>query len=131
VSKVKTHKNLEVWRLAIELAKDVYAITSEYPREESFGLVSQMRRAAVSVASNIAEGAARNGDKEFVRFLYVALGSASELDTHIEISRAVLLSGPSCLDLLQGKVARVAMLLSGLIRSVRQRSEQSGAIKYE
>jgi four helix bundle protein len=109
VPTVKTHKNLEVWRLAIELAKDGYVITSEYPRGESFGLVSQMRRAAVSVASNIAEGAARNGDKEFVRFLYVALGSASELDTHIEISRVVLLSEPSCLDELQSKVAKVAI----------------------
>jgi four helix bundle protein len=128
---VKTHKDLEVWRLAIELAKDVYAITSEFPREESFGLVSQMRRAAVSVASNIAEGAARNGDKEFVRFLYVALGSASELDTHIEISRAVLLSEPSRLEGLQGKVAKVAMLLSGLIRSVKHRSERLSTAKYE
>jgi four helix bundle protein len=128
---VKTHKDLEVWRLAIELAKDVYAITSEYPREESFGLVSQMRRAAVSVASNIAEGAARNGDKEFVRFLYVALGSASELDTHIEVSRVVLLCEPSHLKKLQDKVAKVAMLLSGLIRSVRHRSEGLGPAKYE
>ncbi len=78
---MKDHRDLDVWKLAVELAKSVYEITGEYPKEESYGLAAQMRRSAVSVASNIAEGAARQGDKEFVRFLHMALGSASELDT--------------------------------------------------
>lgn len=76
---MKSHKDLDVWRSAIQLAKSVYDVTRSYPKDEVFGLVVQMRRAAVSIASNIAEGAARQGDKEFVRFLYLALGSASEL----------------------------------------------------
>ena len=80
-----THRDLEVWRRAIQLASSVYDVTRSFPREEGFGLVAQMRRAAVSVASNIAEGAARHGPKGFTRLLYVALGSASELDTQIEI----------------------------------------------
>ncbi len=64
-----THRDLEVWKSAIELAGSVYDVTRSFPKEERFGLVAQMRRAAVSVASNIAEGAARHGPKEFTRFL--------------------------------------------------------------
>lgn len=117
---MKTHKDLEVWQASIGLAKDVYELTKHYPREERFGLVSQMRRAAVSVASNIAEGAARNGDKEFLQFLYIALGSASELDTQIEISRAIAVGDNEKLKGLQESTARIMMMLNGLIRSVKQ-----------
>jgi four helix bundle protein len=78
---VKTHRDLDVWRTAIDLAKDVYEVTQRYPKEEVFGLVAQMRRCAVSIPSNIAEGAARNSRKEFLQFLHIALGSAAELDT--------------------------------------------------
>ena len=76
------------------MAKDVYELTKSYPKEELFGLVSQMRRSTVSVASNIAEGAARNSDKEFLKFLYVVLGSLSELDRQIEISNATGTGNP-------------------------------------
>ena len=117
---MKMHKDLEVWRASIRLAKDIYELTKHYPKEELFGLVSQMRRAAVSVASNIAEGAARNGDKEFLQFLYIALGSASELDTQIEISRAITVGDSEKLKGLQESTARIMMMLNGLIRSVKQ-----------
>ncbi len=86
---MKSHKDLDVWKDGIQLVKAVYVATNGYPKEEMYGLASQMRRAAVSVVSNIAEGAARQGNKEFVQFLYIALGSASELDTQIEVSRGV------------------------------------------
>ena len=86
---VKSHHELKVWRTAIKLAKSVYELTRELPKEELYGLTSQMRRAATSIASNIAEGAARNGTKEFIQFLYIAVGSANELDTHVEISKEV------------------------------------------
>ncbi len=72
------------------LVKKVYAVTAGFPKEEMFGLVSQMRRAAVSIPSNIAEGTAREGDKEYSHFLSIARGSLSELDTHVQI--AVMLS---------------------------------------
>jgi four helix bundle protein len=78
---VKTHRDLDVWRTAIDLAKEIYEVTRHYPKEEVFGLVAQMRRCAVSIPSNIAEGAARNSRKEFLQFLHIALGSAAELDT--------------------------------------------------
>lgn len=68
---MKTHKDLDVWKQSIALSKEIYQLTKTFPKEEMFGLVSQMRRAAVSIASNIAEGAARRGNKEFSHFLYI------------------------------------------------------------
>ena len=117
---LKTHRDLDVWRGSIELAKSVYDITRQYPKDEVFGLVSQMRRSSVSIASNIAEGAARNGRKEFLQFLYIALGSASELDTHIEISRSAKICEEEQLKKLQEVTTRVKMLIQGLIRSLKR-----------
>lgn len=84
-----THKNLEVWKESIDLVEDIYKLTATLPKEEVYGLVPQMRRAAVSVSSNIAEGAARSSTKEYVKFLYIALGSNSELETQILISERI------------------------------------------
>jgi four helix bundle protein len=82
----KPHKNLDVWTLSMELARMVYRLTAAFPNDERFGLVSQMRRAAVSIPSNIAEGAARDSDNEFRNFLSIARSSLSELDTQIDLS---------------------------------------------
>jgi four helix bundle protein len=82
----KPHKNLDVWTVSMELARTVYRLTAAYPDQERFGLVSQMRRAAVSVPSNIAEGAARDSDNEFRNFLSIARSSLSELDTQFDLS---------------------------------------------
>ena len=101
------------------MARDIYELTKAYPKEEQFGLTSQMRRSAVSIASNIAEGAARQGTKEFVQFLYVAVGSAMELDTQIEISKAVKMAETKCLETIQAQVTRITMMLHGLIRSLK------------
>ena len=81
-----THKDLNIWKDGIQLVTRIYEITKRFISEEKFGLISQMRRCAVSVPSNIAEGAARKNDKEFIQFLYIALGSLSELETQIIIS---------------------------------------------
>ena len=81
------HKDLDVWKLGIELVEKIYKITSQFPKVEHFGLSSQMQRAAVSVPSNIAEGAARNSEKEYIHFLYISLGSLSELETQLIISQ--------------------------------------------
>ena len=75
------HKNLRVWNESMELAKMVYQITANFPKEELFGLVSQMRRCAVSIPSNIAEGYGRGTNVELIHFLYISLGSSNELDT--------------------------------------------------
>lgn len=80
------HKDLEVWKKGMDVVEAVYVLTKTFPDEEKFGLISQMRRAAVSVPSNIAEGAARKNDKEFIQFLYIALGSLAELETQYLIA---------------------------------------------
>ncbi|RZS94943.1 four helix bundle protein [Cecembia calidifontis] len=80
------YKELHVWQKAIDLAVEVYRITEKLPAEEKYGLISQMNKSAVSIPSNIAEGAGRNGKKEFDNFLGIALGSSFELDTQIFIS---------------------------------------------
>ncbi len=81
-----THKDLDIWKLGIELVQKVYKMTAEYPKEEVYGLTNQMRRASVSIPSNISEGAARSSKREFIQFLYVALGSLAELETQTIIS---------------------------------------------
>jgi four helix bundle protein len=81
------HKDLDVWKLGIELVIKIYEITSHFPPAEQFGLTSQMQRAVVSVPSNIAEGAARNSEKEYLHFLYISLGSLAELETQLIISQ--------------------------------------------
>ncbi|MFD1294271.1 four helix bundle protein [Lutibacter holmesii] len=80
------HKELDVWKKSMDLVEQVYTISYLFPDTEKFGLTSQIRRAAVSVPSNIAEGAGRKGDKEFIQFLHIALGSLSELDTQYLIA---------------------------------------------
>ncbi len=84
--KGKTHRDLEVWKRSIAFVTKVYRFTGTFPKEEMYGLTNQMRRAAISVPSNIAEGAARRSNKEFIQFLYVALGSAAEIETQLIIA---------------------------------------------
>jgi four helix bundle protein len=84
---MKTHKDLDIWKRGLELVTEVYKLTRNFPREETYGLSSQMQRAAVSYSSNIAEGAARNSKPDYIRFVYIALGSLSELETQVIISK--------------------------------------------
>ena len=84
---VKTRRDLDVWKNGIELVKRIYVLTSNFPKEEIYTLTSQIRRSAISIPSNIAEGAARNSKKEFLQFLYIALGSAAELETQLILAK--------------------------------------------
>lgn len=84
---MNTYKDLIVWQKAIELALEVYAITDQFPKTEIYGLTSQMRRAAISIPSNIAEGRLRNSNKEYRQFLTISYGSGGELETQIEIAK--------------------------------------------
>ncbi|MBV6640636.1 MAG: four helix bundle protein [Cyclobacteriaceae bacterium] len=81
-----THKDLEIWKLSIDLVENIYGLTKQFPKEEMYGLTSQMRRASISIPSNISEGAARKGNNENIQFLYISLGSLSELDTQLIIA---------------------------------------------
>jgi len=87
MSFTKCHEDLEIWKKSIILVKEIYVITRNFPEEEKFVLISQMRRAAISIPSNIAEGAARKSKKEFANFLSISLGSLSELETQLIISK--------------------------------------------
>ena len=80
------HKDLDVWKESVLFAKEVYLLTNSFPKEELYGITSQIRRSVVSVPSNIAEGAARSSDKEFIQFLYISLGSLTEAETQLILS---------------------------------------------
>jgi four helix bundle protein len=110
----RRYKQLTVWQDSIRLVKKVYECTGRFPSEEAFGLTSQMRRAAVSIASNIAEGSARGSDKEFVRFLYIARGSLAELETQSIICGQLTYIQP---DTLSEDIERVYANLSALINA--------------
>ncbi len=86
---MKTHKDLDVWKIGIGLVKDIYTLTNQFPKSENYGLSSQMQKSAVSIPSNIAEGAARQGKKEYIHFLYISLGSLAELETQIIIAKEI------------------------------------------
>ena len=110
---IKNHKDLEVWKKSMDLVSNIYKITESIPNKELYGLTNQLRRAAVSIPSNIAEGAARNSKKEFIQFLYISLGSLSELETQIIIaSRLEYLNN---LDTLSEDLKFVQKLINGLI----------------
>ncbi len=94
-TKPQSYRDLVVWQKSIELAKQLYRLTATFPNEEKFGLVSQIRRAAVSVSSNIAEGQARNTTGEFIQFISHAEGSAAELDTQLYLSVELGLAKPN------------------------------------
>ena len=115
---MKSHKDLDVWQLAVELATEIYVLTQDFPKAEMYGMTSQMRRSSSSIASNIAEGAARQKAKEFSLFLHYSMGSAAELDTHLEISRRVKLAAAPVLENLQLKTRRIGQMLRGLERSL-------------
>ena len=116
---MKSHKDLDVWKAAVTLAKDIYSLTTSFPREEQFGMSAQMRRCAISIASNIAEGAARQGNKEFTQFLHIALGSGAELETQLVIAKEVGLGSAIEIDKLDLDLIRIRQMLRGLIQSIK------------
>lgn len=93
-------KELKIWQKAVELATEIYRLTADFPQEERYGLTSQIRRSVVSISSNIAEGAGRNSEKEFVQFLSISNGSAYELQTQLIISKNLGLVATSLDDIL-------------------------------
>lgn len=113
----RKHYDLMAWQQAMQLVKHVYEVTGSFPHEEKYGLVSQMRRAAVSVPSNIAEGAARQSNREFLQFLVIARGSLSELDTQYLLAKQ--LNFTSGQDELEHQIDRVFGLLGGLLNSLQ------------
>ena len=116
---IKSFRDLEVWQKAIQLVKEIYLVTKELPKEEVYGLSSQMRRAAVSIASNIAEGKTRKSINEYINFLYIALSSASELETQIVISKELKYIESNTEDNLLENLNHISRMLQNLIKSLR------------
>ena len=117
----KPHRTLEVWKQSMDLVVDIYRATERFPGEERFGLMSQMRRCSVSIPSNIAEGMARRAAKETTQFLYVAIGSASELDTQLELSRRLGFLSDAQWNSLSRQLTDVDRMLAGLKNHVARK----------
>jgi four helix bundle protein len=114
-----TFRDLEVWKAAMEFALRVYRLTAQFPKEERYGLTSQMRRASVSIPSNIAEGKGRSSDKELIQFLCHSRGSLFEIETQLAIAEQLGYSTTEDCDAVQREAARIGQMLNGLIRSMR------------
>ena len=119
------HKELDVWKASIELVLDVYNLTKSFPKEEIYGLTSQLRRAATSVPSNIAEGAARSSDKEFIQFLYIALGSLAEVETQMIIAEKLRYIDKLTEAL--NRIVAIKQMLLGLIRHLKNKKVKQKA----
>jgi len=117
--KIQSYKELIVWQKAVALSVHIYAITEKYPKEEIYGLVSQMRRASVSIASNIAEGRYRGTKKDFCQFLRIAFGSGAELETQVEISKRLPKTSGLHYEMADSFLAEVMRMLNAMIEKLQ------------
>jgi len=116
---VRTHKDLDVWKKAVDFVTEIYSVTNAFPKSELYGLTSQIRRAAISVPSNIVEGATRRNNKEFLQFLYISLSSAAEVDTQLLISHNLKFINDEILEQLQSELNTILKMIQGLIKSIK------------
>lgn len=117
----KSYRDLEVWQKSMRLAEKIYQVTQNFPSEERFGLTNQLRRAAVSVPSNLAEGHARFGAGEFSRFISIAMGSVAELETQILLSTDLGYIDGAIADELLAELDGIGKMLRGLAKSIQRR----------
>ena len=116
---MKDFRQLKVWEKAHQLALAIYKATKEFPKEELYGLTSQIRRASMSIPTNIAEGCGRNTDAEFARFLQIAMGSASETEYQLLLSHDLGFLNKEQYDLLNTDVTEVKRMLASLLKTLR------------
>ena len=121
---MNSHKDLDVWKKAINFVSDIYKITESFPNSELFGLTNQIRRAAVSIPSNIAEGAARTSQKEFNQFLSVALGSSAEVETQLLIALNLQFISTDRYKELTVKIDDIRKMLIGLKKSLNRHASR-------
>jgi len=119
MEKIRTHKDLEVWKVSMNFVMEIYQVTKAFPASELYGLTAQIRKAAISIPSNIAEGAARKNTKEFIQFLYISQGSLSEIETQLMIAERLKYINES--NLLLDKIQYLRTLLSRLINPLNKK----------
>ncbi|MDP2967727.1 MAG: four helix bundle protein [Deltaproteobacteria bacterium] len=117
----KMYENLDAWKEATNLAVRIYEITKRYPKEEIFGITSQLRRAAISISSNLAEGAARKSKKDFKQFVHIASGSLNEVDSLLHISSRLSLINTDLYKELKEHVDREGRLIGGLLKYLNEK----------
>jgi four helix bundle protein len=120
-SKIQSYRDLKVWQEAVNLAEICYRFTKTFPKEELYGMTTQIRRASVSIAANIAEGYGRKTRGEYIQFLYIAQGSLKELETHLIISQRVELASNESINPILHQCESVGRLLLALIRSLENK----------
>lgn len=120
---LKNYRELLVWQRAYQLCLETYRTTKGFPKEEWYGLVSQMRRAAVSIPCNIAEGYGRRTTKDYIRSLYIAYGSLCELETQVLLSKDLAYSSDPQLEQLHASIGEVERMLKALIRSLEKKDK--------
>ena len=118
---MKTHKDLDVWKKSVSLVTSIYDVTKSFPKDEIYGITNQIRGSAVSIPSNIAEGSARQGDKEFAHFLYISLGSLSELETQLIIANNLKYFTSNDYELTIDRLEEIRKMLLGLIKFVKNK----------
>jgi four helix bundle protein len=116
--KIKTYRDLDIWKAGILLVKVVYKLTEKFPKQEMYGLVSQMRRSAISIPSNVAEGFRRYHNKEYKQFLYISLGSCAELETQITIAKELEYIDKDKETVLLEKLDHICRMISNLIKKL-------------
>lgn len=126
---INSYRDLDVWQDAMTLAVSCYDFTRSFPREEMFGLTSQIRRASSSVAANIAEGHGRERTQSFIQFLRIAQGSIKELETHVILASRVGFADKEAASALVTRCESVGRQVRGLIRSLQRKAEQEGDLR--
>ncbi|MBA7611146.1 hypothetical protein ES703_18365 [subsurface metagenome] len=116
--KIRTYRDLDIWNVGIEVVKDIYKLTEKLPKQKMYGLVSQMRRSAVPIPSNVAEGFRRYHNKEYKQFLYTSLGSCAELETQITIARELKYIQEDKEMRLLEKLDHICRMISNLIKKL-------------
>ena len=121
-TEIKSHKDLTVWQKSIDLVEKIYRCTERFPRQEIYGLATQMRRAAVSISSNIAEGRSRGTRKDFAHFLHMAFGSTSELETQLVIARRLRIGQSQDVASAETLLLEVSKMLRAMITKLEAKS---------
>ena len=120
-NEIRSYRDLQAWRLAVRLKKIVYRVSAGFPADERYGLTSQVRRAAVSIASNIAEGWGRGTTPDYIRFLRMARGSMYEVETQLIIARELGFVDDEKYEYTEGAIDEAGRVLGGLIRSIEKK----------